>query len=103
MNKELANTKPKFSVELQTEKYKKLINNTLGDSDRARRFVATISSAVATNPALQECTNSSIISAALVGEALNLSPSPTLGQYYLIPYNNKEQGKVAQFQIGLTI
>lgn len=101
MNNEVANSRPKFSVVLQTDSMKKLINNTLGDHDRARRFVASISSAVATNPALQECEASTIITGALLGEALNLSPSPQLGQYYLIPFSNKNKGcKEAMFQIG---
>nr|DAU14516.1 MAG TPA: RecT protein [Caudoviricetes sp.] len=92
---------PKFSVAIQTDTYKKLINNTLGDPEKAKRFIASISSAVATNPALQECDAGTILSGALLGEALNLSPSPVLGNYYLVPYDNKKKGiKEAQFQIG---
>ncbi len=81
--------KPKFSVAISTDKYRKLINNTLGDPNRARRFVAAISSAVAVNPVLQECEAGSILSGALLGESLNLSPSPQLGQYYLVPFKSK--------------
>ena len=100
MSNEITQSKPKFSVAIQTDGIKKLINNTLGDPERAQRFVASITSAVATNPALQECDNGSIIAGALLGEALNLSPSPQLGQYYLVPYNDKTKGKVATFQLG---
>lgn len=103
MNNELAVKKqqPKFSVALQTDAYKNLINNTLGDPDRAKRFVASISSAVATNPALQECDAGTILSGALLGEALNLSPSPVLGQYYLVPFKNTKKGTTdAQFILG---
>lgn len=103
MNNEtgLAQQKPKFSVMLQTDGYKKLINNTLGDPERAKRFVASISSAVATNPALQECEAGTILSGALLGEALNLSPSPVLGQYYLVPFKNTKKGTTdAQFILG---
>ncbi|MCM1128224.1 MAG: recombinase RecT [Lachnospiraceae bacterium] len=65
------------------------------------RFVSSVVSAVTVNSALQECTNSSILSAALLGESLNLSPSPQLGQYYMVPFNNKKKGcKEAQFQMG---
>ena len=64
------------------------------------RFITSIISAVNTNPALQECTNQSILSAALLGESLKLSPSPQLGQYYMVPFNDKNKGKVAQFQLG---
>lgn len=93
--------KPKFSVAIQTDGYKKLINSTLQDPKRAGRFIAAISSAVAINPALQECDAGTILSSALLGESLNLSPSPQLGQYYLVPFNDsKNNRKVAQFQIG---
>lgn len=94
-------TKPKFSLAIQSEGYKKLINNTLGDPKRSAKFIAGISSAVATNPSLQECDAGTILSGALLGEALNLSPSPQLGQYYLVPFNDsKKNCKVAQFQLG---
>ena len=93
--------KPKFSTAITTEKYQTLINNTLGDPDRAKRFIAAIMSAVAVNPALQECDAGSILSGALLGESLNLSPSPQLGQFYLVPFNNKKTGvPVAQFILG---
>jgi len=94
-------SKPKFSVALQSDAYKNLINNTLRDPARANKFVASISSAVATNPALQECEAGTILSAALLGESLNLSPSPQLGQYYLVPFDdNRNKRVVAQFQLG---
>lgn len=97
-------TKPKFSLAIQSEGYKKLINNTLGDPKKAQRFVASISSAVAVNPALQECDAGTILTGALLGETLNLSPSPQLGQYYLVPFNTKNPdgtySKKAQFQLG---
>lgn len=94
---------PKFTAVINSEGYKKLINNTLGDPNKAARFVTAITSAVSNNPALQDCDASTIVSAGLLGESLNLSPSPQLGQYYLVPFNDKRNGrKVAQFQIGLT-
>ena len=86
---------------INSEGYKKLINNTLGSPQRAARFVTAITSAVSTNPALSECDASTILSAGLLGEGLNLSPSPQLGQYYLVPFNDNKNGrKVAQFQLG---
>ena len=109
MNNQLQ-SKPKFSLAIQSDGYKKLINNTLGDPNRAKRFIASISSAVATNQSLQKCDAGSILSGALLGEALNLSPSPQLGQYYLVPYDKKQYNQQtkkwevvesnAQFQIG---
>lgn len=75
------------------------INSIVGGKN-GTRFISSIISATNANTQLQECTNKSILSAALLGEALNLSPSPQLGQFYMVPYNDKDQGKVAQFQIG---
>lgn len=101
MTNAVTQSKPKFSVVIQSDKYKKLINNTLGDPNKATRFIASISSAVATNPQLQECEPNTIVAGALVGEALNLSPSTALGEYYLVPYKNTKKGTMdAQFQLG---
>ena len=87
--------KPKFSVVIRSDAYQKLINNTLGDKEIARDFVANITTAVSNNPALQNCEASSIISAGLMAQSLKLSLSNSLGYCYLIPYGNK-----AQFQLG---
>lgn len=93
--------KPKFSVAITTQNYQNLINNTLRDPDRARSFTASITSAVAVNPALQECDAGTILAGALLGESLKLSPSPQLGQYYLVPFKNKrQQTTTAQFVLG---
>ena len=81
----------RFSVAIQTKTYQSMIANTLRDPDRQKRFVASITSAVAVNPALQECEASTILAGALLGESLNLSPSPQLGQYYLVPFKQKEK------------
>nr|DAN91606.1 MAG TPA: RecT protein [Caudoviricetes sp.]DAV88151.1 MAG TPA: RecT protein [Caudoviricetes sp.] len=78
---------------------KQRINQVIGGKD-GQRFISAVVSAVQTNPGLQECTNQSILSAALLGESLKLSPSPQLGQYYMVPFNDRERGKVAQFQLG---
>lgn len=75
------------------------IDQALGKDNR-QRFITGVISAVNTNPALQECTNTSILSGALLGESLKLSPSPQLGHYYLVPYDDKKKGKVATFQLG---
>lgn len=84
---------------LTQDAVKDQINKVVGGKD-GQRFISAIISATTTNPTLQECTNQSILSAALLGESLKLSPSPQLGQYYLVPYNETGKGKVAQFQLG---
>ena len=92
--------KASLAVYLTNDAVKNQINNVIGGKN-GPRFISSIVSAVQANPALQECTNPSILSAALLGESLNLSPSPQLGQYYLVPYaNNDANTTEAQFQLG---
>lgn len=91
----ITNTQPKFSVAIKSDAYQKLINETLGDKEVARRFVAEISTVVAQNYQLQKCDAASILSAGLTAQTLNLPLAPTLGFSYVVPYGNK-----AQFQIG---
>lgn len=76
-----------FSMAINTTGYQKLINNTLRDPGKVQRFTSAITSAVAVNPMLQQCDPSTILSGALLGESLGLSPSPQLGQYYLVPFD----------------
>ena len=100
--------KPRFSVAITTPEYQTLINRTLGDPERAKRFIGSITSAVAVNPELQKCEAGSILAGALLGESLNLSPSPQIGQYYLVPFKDgaatKANGGIevykAQFILG---
>lgn len=101
MNNSLtANRKAPLSVYLTQDAVKNQINRVVGGKN-GDRFVSSLVSAVTANPALQECTNQSLLSAALLGQSLNLSPSPQLGQFYMVPFDNRKQGcKVAQFQIG---
>lgn len=75
------------------------IDQALGQDNR-QRFITGVISAVNNNPTLSDCTKTSILSGALLGESLKLSPSPQLGHYYLVPFNDKNNGKVAQFQLG---
>ena len=96
-------TKVGLTAYLTQDAVKDQINKVLGGKD-GQKFITAIVSAVQTNPTLQECTNSSIVSAALIGESLKLSPSPQLGNYYLVPFKNSRTGvSEAQFQIGLTL
>lgn len=89
-----------FTAYLKNDAVKNQINGVIGGKN-GQRFISSIVSAVGNNPTLQECENSSIVSAALLGESLNLSPSPQLGQYYMVPFKDNKAGiKVAQFQLG---
>lgn len=79
---------------LTSESIKSKITSMISGKD-GEKFISSIVSAVNITPALQKCTHDSILAAALTGHALKLSPSPQLGQFYMVPYGNQ-----AQFQIG---
>lgn len=100
LTKAKSNHRLGMTAYLNQDAVKQQINSIVG-SKRGTAFITSIVSAVQATPALQECTNPSILSAALLGESLNLSNSPSLGQFWIIPYNNKKKGvKEAQFQLG---
>lgn len=103
IQKSNGNNKVGFTAFMTSSVVTKKVNEILGDSETGKRFISSIISAVNTNPALKECENSSILSSALLGEALKLSPSPQLGRYYLVPFKDKERGMVATFILGLIL
>lgn len=77
----------RFSEAIKSIKYQDMIKSTLRDPARVNRFVSSIISAVAVNPNIQDAVPASILAAALLGESLNLCPSPQLGQYYMVPFD----------------
>lgn len=106
VNNSLVNTnndvqkKESFSNFLTNTFVKQKIIDVVGGKD-SQKFMTAILSAVTNNPMLQECDSMSILNCAFLGEGLKLSPSPQLGQYYMVPFNNKKKGiKEAQFQLG---
>lgn len=85
--------KPKkmtLTTYLSSDAVKNQINNVVGSSNGVK-FISSLVSAVQATPALQECTNASLVSAALLGYSLNLAPSPQLGQFYMVPFKQKEK------------
>lgn len=95
-----------FSVAIQSDAYQKLINSAIRDEKRKNRFITAVMAAVSANPSLQKCNAATVLSAALQGEALELSPSPAMGEYAIVPYGqgwNAQKGDyesyTAQFQI----
>lgn len=112
VNNSLSARTPKLGITAYLNRVDVLnnIGQAIGDMNK-QRFVTSIISAVNTTPALQECSNASILAGALLGETLKLSPSPQLGQYYLVPFKQKAkydkdkklispERTVAQFQLG---
>ena len=90
--------KVSISTYLTSDAVKNQINKVVGGKN-GDRFISSLMSAVQTNPTLQKCSNSSLVNAALLGYTLNLSPSPQLGYFYMVPYNNHGTME-AQFQMG---
>jgi recombination protein RecT len=100
LTKSSGNRPATFSNFIASPAIKAKINEMIGGKN-GQRFITSIISAVSTNPALAECEHSSILSSAMLGESLKLSPSPQLGHYYMVPFNDRKRGgKVAQFQLG---
>ena len=93
-----------FSTFMSSDAVKQKVNEMIGGKD-GQSFITSIISAVSTNPELAKCEHSTILSAAMQGASLKLSPSNQLGHYYLVPYKEKIKGTkdyrmVAQFQMG---
>ena len=97
-NEVVATKKQGIAGYLAQEAVKQNVENVVGGKD-AQRFISSVVSAVQTNPSLAECTNSSILSAALLGHSLNLPQSPQIGMFYLVPFKNKT-GTEATFQLS---
>ena len=101
MANEIRTQAPRFSVVLHSDAMKNLINQTLSDPTIRSRFIADISSVVATNPTLKECEPTTIITAGLTAASLNLPLAGNLGQAHLVPYRDNKTGTMkAQFQVG---
>lgn len=101
MANEVATTKKQgIAGYLAQEAVKQNVENVVGAKD-AQRFISSVVSAVQTNPSLAECTNASILSAALLGHSLNLPQSPQIGMFYFVPFNDKKRGVTeATFQLS---
>lgn len=94
-----------FSTFITSDAVKNKINSMIAGKDGGK-FITSLISLVSNNPEISKCEHSTILSSALLGESLKLSPSPQLGQFYIVPFkeNDRETGAlkrtVAQFQIG---
>lgn len=85
---------------LAADSVKENVKKIVGDKD-TQRFISSLVSAVQTNPGLAECTNKSLLNAALLGQSLNLPQSPQLANFYFVPFKNSKTGTTeATFQLG---
>lgn len=110
MSKQGAPAPMTFSTYMTSVSVKRKVNDMLG-VEAGTRFISSIISAVSVNPALAQCEFGTILSAALLGESLKLSPSPNLGHFYIVPFKQKAkydrnnnlispERTVATFQLG---
>lgn len=77
--------------------YKKRFEDILGK--KAPGFISSIIN-VSNSASLQGCEPKSIVSSAVVAATLDLPIDQNLGFAYIVPYNDKKKGKIAQFQMG---
>lgn len=89
-----------FNMFMSNDAVKRKVEEIIGGK-KGQQFITSIISSVQNNEQLKECANTSIFNAALIGASLDLSPSPQLGQFYMVPFKNtKKNCKEAQFQLG---
>ena len=90
-----------FSSYMNGKNVQEAIFNTLQTTAKTQTFTSSLISAYSTNPQLRTCEMGSVVSAALLGESLNLSPSPQLGHFYLVPFKDNKTGTTkATFVLG---
>lgn len=90
--------KTKFGVFLSQEGVKTLVRNSVKDD---KSFISSLLTAVSQNPQLAQCDQASILSAGLTGASLGLQCNQTLGQFYMLPFNDRKNNRtVAQFVLG---
>ncbi len=91
----------KTSIAIRSNAFQKIAEDTLHDKKAALGLIAELSTIASINPMLQEVEPSTLLSAGLLAQSVNLSLAPTLGHVYAVPFNNKKKGtKEAQFQLG---
>lgn len=61
----------------------------------ADRYIRSFMTQLRQVPRLLDCSQASLLGAMLTGTALGLDPTPSLGEFYIVPYKSE-----AQFQLG---
>lgn len=98
MNNSQITTKKSFAQLLDSENVKNRIKQVL--NEKSTQFITSALSLVNSDTKLQECEPTSIFNACLVSASLNLPINNNLGFAYIIPYNDRNKGMIAQFQMG---
>ncbi len=89
-----------FKTFIKSDLVQENLMTTLGDITRTKNFTASIISNVNLDSNLATCKRESIVTAALLGETLKLSPAIQLGQFYMVPFKQKakkdDQGRITE-------
>lgn len=86
---------------LSSEGVQKTLMNALGNKLKADKLIADLSAVGANNPDIQNCDFATVVSAGLMAGALNLPLSPQLGYCYVVPFEDRRNGrKVGTFVLG---
>ena len=101
-NKQIVNQQqPKAIVSVKgllcKDNFKKRFEEILGK--KSAGFISSVIN-ISNSPNLVGVESNSIIASAVVAATLDLPIDPNLGFAYIVPYNDKKKGKVAQFQMG---
>ena len=79
----------------------KTLSNFLGNNEEKKmKFLSCIIEDIKNNPKLIECSITSLIISYFKMAQLGFMPSSISGESYVLPYNTKQKGMVAEFQIG---
>lgn len=97
---EPAKMSPKQAVRHLLETNKQAIGSSLPRSMDADRFSRLLLTAANTNPELFECNPTSFLAAGVAAAQLGLEPNDARGLAYLIPFKDKNRGKIVQLIIG---
>lgn len=83
-----------FTQDAAQNKFKELLGS------RASSFATSVLQVVASNKQLANADPQSVFNAACMAATLDLPINANLGFAYILPYNDRERGQVAQFQLG---
>lgn len=95
-----AKVSPRATVASMLERNKGALADSLPSGFNADRFKRLLLTAANTNPALFECDPTSFLAAGVAAAQLGLEPNDARGLAYLLPYNDKQRGRIVQLIIG---
>lgn len=91
---------PKQHLTNLLAKNKDAFNASLPSGMSVDRFQRLLLTAANTNPELLKCTPNSFLAAGVTAAQLGLEPNDPRGLAYLIPFKDKNRGKIVNFIIG---